>query len=282
MRALFGVLLILLLTASLPSQQRRVRVEMKSGKVFEALLKDVSEERVLLELEEGELKVDTAKIAKIEELRPVKPSQPAAGGATPEGGDPEVGQPGWLLEEIGRANRASATDKGPDPGSLPEAAAPAAPGVETRPAPPFRAASEPAGADARVAKLVDRFLWIVPQTSGNRISLGASIFILLVFLIQLCTRMANLEGRNLSRSGTLAAILFVILAIELSFTPPELPFLLGVVALDLVLWYLLVHLLYRAGAYGATVMLMSFVLASLLGVLSIEVVGFVLQESATH
>ncbi|MHC5066270.1 MAG: hypothetical protein ACYTG5_20110 [Planctomycetota bacterium] len=282
MRTFFGFFFVLLLSTSLPAQERKVRVEMKSGKVFEALLKDVTEDRVLLQLPEGELKVETGKIAKIEELRPSKPAKTNAETSLPQGGDPEVGQPGWSMREIELGGEKPSTAVESVQESKAEMATPAGPGVETQPIPAARPEAELRGADARVAKIVDRFLWIVPQTSGNRISLGASIFILLVFLIQLCTRMANLEGRNLSRSGTLAAFLFLVLAIQLSVTPAELPFILGVAVLDVLLWYLMVHLLYRAGIYGATVMLVSFVLASLLGVLSLEVVGFVLQESTIH
>lgn len=78
----------------------------------------------------------------------------------------------------------------------------------------------------------------------------------------------------------MACCLFVVVAVELGVTPSEMPYLVGLAIVNLVGWYFLANMVFSAGAYGSTIMLVSFTLSSLVGILCLEVMGFVLQEGS--
>lgn len=276
-RTLHSILLVLLLCATLVAQQRQVRVELESGTVLVGEFKDADEVSVLLIMPEGELRIRRADIVKIDEIVPVPPGKAEPEKRPVAGSEPEVGQPGWNLKKTpGPSEPEESKQATPAvPGSAKSAAVP--PGQPSIQASPTIPADR---ADARVGRLLDRYQWIVPRSNGNKISLGAVIFLVLMLFIQFSSRMANLEARSLTRSGLFAILLFVILAIELGVTPFDPTVILAVAIADVVFWYVLVSLVFSAGAYGATVMLVSFTLSSLVGVVCLEVMGFVMQEGA--
>ncbi len=283
MSCLFRSLLLLILALGGRAQTPQSRIELHSGKTIIGSILRADADGVSVMVEAGELRIPAARIASVGlvEPDPAPPSStetepkpesapeapdadaPATAPADPSH-EPEVGEPGWKFADAAPAGETAAVTASPPAGS---SVAPATASDSLQPQDP----------DMMIAGLLERYLWIIPSSPGHRASLGAAILFLLVLVVHLSARMANLEGASLLRSGAVAVVAFMAFAVQLSFSPFGTGILVAVIVADILLWFGVVHAAFRAGFYGTTVMLLSFLLSCLVGVLGLEVMGLVLH-----
>ncbi len=272
MRHLLALVFVLLLAPAVLGQAIHGMVTMKSGKVLVGQIVQIQEDRVQLRVSEGLLSIDRSKIASIEEVDSLghRESPVAAPlGETLEDASDEEG-------EDAAATGSSSLDQPEESEGQPLDVS----GESSEPALSTRAhVGDVGGPDIEVSRLIDRYLWFVPQKQGHRLTLGAALFLCLTLIVHLSSKMANFENLTFGRSFGVAALLFVVLAIEITMAPVHPGIVAGICFVNIVLWFVFVQLVYRSGMYPAVVMLVSFMLASMVGVLTLEVLGFVVQRT---
>ncbi len=142
---------------------------------------------------------------------------------------------------------------------------------------PHEAASFPRGPDRELMRFVERYLWFVPSTEGHRTSVGAAMLVVLVLLVQLAARMANLESRTLGRAAVFATIVLAMIIVELTFVPVS-PVLIGAIGgFDLAMWFALGMLIFEADAFQGAVLLASFLLSTMVGILLLQLAGVLMH-----
>lgn len=142
----------------------------------------------------------------------------------------------------------------------------------------YVAAHDPvaAGPDRHLIDLLERYVWIVPTASGSRLSLGAAILLVIALVIQLSAKMADIEFRSFGRCVSVAVLLFFAVLAQLSFLPSHALAVVGASLGNVAVWVLAIRCLLGARIWPAMAMLICFLFALLVGVVLLEVAGFLL------
>jgi hypothetical protein len=253
MRLLFCLLAVAMLAVSSAAQQARARIELKSGQVVYGVVTKLEKNRVVVLVAEGTLTIATADIKSMS--------------------DPASGSPGSMIRDLVQPPPAAPVE--------PAEHTPSAPAAESAPPEAAAPAAPSLGPDHAVSTLLDRFLWIVPQSPGHKTSLGVGLFIATILVLKLSSRLANLDSGSFGRCAVLAVIVLAAAALHWMFPPSAFPFVVGLGLLDVGLWFLSVRLLFRGDFYNGIVMLVSFAMAVLLAVLILQVASFLLPPPAS-
>lgn len=126
--------------------------------------------------------------------------------------------------------------------------------------------------------LLKRYVWLIPSSTGNRITLGVGILFVLAMASYISARLADIEDITLSRAFvfTIAALLVFLAEAALSWHATW-PILAGLGGLDLFLWLAGVRVLLGEGAWKGFLMLAFFSFALLVCVLWLEIGGYILS-----
>ena len=132
------------------------------------------------------------------------------------------------------------------------------------------------GSDRKLAQLLDRYLGVVPDSSGHRASLGAALLILMTLVLQFSAKMADVELRTFGRCMWVAVPLFAGTIVELSRVQVRPWDLVLCGAGNALVWLATTRVALHARVHASLVMLACCALALLSAVLCIEVAGFLL------
>jgi hypothetical protein len=152
-----------------------------------------------------------------------------------------------------------------------------------RPASPASRRAEPTmpgdrGLDQRLESFLHRYAWVIPTDTRNRATLGALLFLLLASVIRLGARMIELPHREFGRCCAMALLLFTVMTVHSAFPVLESTTLLPVVVVaDVLLWFVSTRVIFGSTAYESVVMLVFCLFSAVVGVLLVEVAGWVLE-----
>ena len=279
MRTILLLLSVLCSPAVARAQHAYAKIELQDGKVIIAPVESIDERAVTVIVR------DRAYTFRFEDVRELKTLDQAA---FEELGGTRV----FYVREVEPIPPVEPADPLDEPAAKPEPESvepgSATGGIEPQPAgqatpnPPAERLlqSRPSGDEPpRIIRILDRYLWFVPLAPSHKTSLAAALMLVLMLITVLSARMANLEVRSLPRCAGFAAIVLVFLTVEVLLLPVEPTCLAGALAFDLALWFVCVRSIFRTGVFGASVMMISFVLACLVGVLILELAGILLHGS---
>jgi hypothetical protein len=135
--------------------------------------------------------------------------------------------------------------------------------------------------DRRLGALFDRYLWIVPVTAGHRVSLGGACLLLLALVVQLAAKMVDLEPRTFGRCMLVGTLAFAGMLAELCLAPVHPLWLVGLGIVNVLGWLLATRCVFGARGWSGLGMLVCLTLAILVGVLLLEISGFLLGGHQT-
>ena len=268
-------------------------VRLKNGRSVEGKIVSLTPSVVTIQLEYGVLRVPRTQVVSIQmERKPLvlPPAPPASEGAASEEirppREPEPGEEGWKGPAVQSPASGKKVEAGkaasPARGKKPVDSSPGKgkePGKESAP----RSSSSPAqapltGGDEVVDYLLKRYVWLIPNSTGNRITLGVGILFVLAMASYISARLADIEDITLSRAFvfTVAALLVFLGEAALSWHASW-PILAGLGGLDLFLWFAGVRVFLGEGAWKGFLMLAFFSFALLVCVLWLEIGGYILS-----
>ncbi len=282
---LWAVLLSLLFARPAPAGDI---VRLKNGRTVEGKVISLTPSVVTIKLEQGILRLPRKEVVSIQmektslALPPPPPSEGKAEKILEPPREPEPGEEGWkppVAESPSKeeAGKAAGTEKeAPKPSGKP-----AAEGKVSPPKGPARSAGKErslSGGDEVVDYLLKRYVWLVPSSTGNRISLGIGILFLLTLASYFSAKLADVEDITLSRAFifTVAGLLVFLGEAALAWHGTW-PILAGLGGLDLFLWFAGVRVFLGEGAWKGFLMLAFFSFALLVCVLWLEIWGYVLS-----
>ena len=270
-------------------------VRLKNGRTVEGKVVSLTPEVVTIQLEQGVLRIPRKQVVSIQmERKPlVLPSPPPAEGAAgvklrpPR--EPEPGEEGWKPPTVKPGKPEGKKKEGPKgknsvPVPVKKSGEPAPKGKtgvpgKDRPSPPSAGGKPgPTGGDEVVDYLLKRYVWLIPNSTGNRISLGVGILFVLTLASYISARLADIEDITLSRAFvfTVAALLVFLGEAALSWHASW-PILAGLGTLDLFLWFAGVRVFLGEGSWKGFLMLSFFSFGLLVLVLWLEVGGYILS-----
>lgn len=134
--------------------------------------------------------------------------------------------------------------------------------------------------DAQFERFLDRYLWIVPESTGHKTSLGIAVFVALAFIIMFSARLANLDGVTFGRAAFCAACVLVLASIEVALVPGLAPIVASVCIVNVAAWFGMVRVALGGDFYNGAVMLVATLFAAMLSLLGVQLAGTLLQRSA--
>ncbi len=265
-------------------------VRLKNGRAVEGKIVSLTPTVVTLELEYGVLRIPRNQVASIQmERKPLAlPAPPSSGGAAPEETrpprEPEPGEEGWKAPAVppraagkkGDAGKATSQEPAKKPvepgpekvkksGSVPHAS----PSPEKAPL---------TGGDEVVDYLLKRYVWLIPSSTGNRITLGVGILFVLAMASYISARLADIEDITLSKAFVFTIVGLLVFLGEAALSwHASWPILAGLGGLDLFLWFAGVRVFMGEGAWKGFLMLAFYSFALLVCVLWLEIGGYILS-----
>jgi hypothetical protein len=158
-------------------------------------------------------------------------------------------------------------------GARPPAQRPATGRQPTRPGP---SRSAP-GSRTELEEILGRYAWIVPATTGGKATLGLLVFASLAGVIAIAGRIADVEYNEFRRSCAQALVVLALIAAHMTVALSSPEAMLVAALIDLVVWFVAARFLFGTGLSGGLIMLVSSALATLVGVLLLEVAALILD-----
>ncbi len=284
----FGAVLLALILLSDPAAGGDV-VRLKNGRTVEGKIVSLTPLLVTVELEYGTLRIPRKEVLSIQmERKPlVLPAPPAAEGAVPEKKgvprEPEPGEEGWKPPVVNPSlSGAEKKVQGvpPGPGRKPaEGRAGKEPGKGAGKGAAPRVGKPPlTGGDEVVDYLLKRYVWLVPSSTGNRITLGVAILFILSMAAYISARLADIEEITLSKAFLFTVVGLLVFLGEAALSwHASWPILAGLGGVDLFLWFAGVRVFLGEGAWKGFLMFAFFSFALLVCVLWLEIGGYILS-----
>ncbi len=130
-------------------------------------------------------------------------------------------------------------------------------------------------------QLVERYLWMMPKSTGTRISLLFGIWLCLGFFVHVSSTVNGVRHPSIMRAQ-LTALVLVIIAILQALVPLQGLQILAFVGLDLVLWLLVAQLVYQAGLVRGLLMLLTTAVLVLVSVLCLMLARYLVEAVQNH
>ncbi len=258
-------------------------VKLKGGKEVQGKIISVTEQVVVVQLDQGTLKIPRYRVLSItmeqdEFLEPPVPPDSSGragpGGSERRHSDETVGP---VTEKRAASSTGAAETEESETGRI-KAAKPDNVNNGKVTEEPKGETGKPKGTDEAVEKFLKRYIWLLPEGTGNRIGLGMGILFIFTMILHFASRLADVEEPSLPRSMILSIGVLSMVILELAVGAgrgwPIWACFLGV---DILAWYTACKILIREGFWKSTLMLVFTSFAVLLCVLWVEVAGYILS-----
>ena len=137
---------------------------------------------------------------------------------------------------------------------------------------------KPKTPDEAVEKILSRYIWLIPEGTGNKIALGMGILFIFTMILHFAAKLADVEEPSLPRSMVLSMGILGLILIELVIGfGLGWPVWTGFFVLNIIAWYIGCKVLIGEGFWKSTLMLIFTSFALLLCVLWVEVAGYILS-----